>query len=120
VAIGVPGGTRTGLNGLAFVAGCQLMADIIAKACSSPQTAEINAGARAATLMKWVKVGMIEGAALLIIAAVIEPVTAAAFLAGGVAEGAITWVEYAHAKSAGLASDAPGTEDYSGGQGAAW
>jgi Na+-translocating ferredoxin:NAD+ oxidoreductase RnfD subunit len=104
------GNTTRALAGLAFLGGVQAMADIIAKACSSPQTAEINAGSRAATLMKWVNVGMLEGAALVIVAAVISPEVGFAFVAGGTAEAVITYLEYRHAKKAGLASDLPGTE----------
>lgn len=104
------GTTNRALAGIAFLGGVQAMADIIAKACSSPQTAEINAGSRAATLMKWVHVGMLEGAALVVIAAIISPEVGFAFVAGGTAEAVITYVEYKHAKAAGLASSEPGTE----------
>ena len=77
---------------------------------SSPQTTEINAKARASTLMKWVRIG--DGVAL----------------AGGVAAWAITgkWQAflgvaavvalmhylYVHAKDSGLDSDEQGTESY--------
>jgi len=88
------------------------MSDLVAKACSSPQTTEINAGARAATLMKWVKVGIIEGAAFVTIAAILSPEAAGAFLAGGALEAVVTYAEYRHAKAAGLDSDEPGTEDW--------
>jgi hypothetical protein len=98
------------LAGLAFLSGALSMADIVAKACSSPQTAEINASSRSATLMKWVTVGLIEGAALVVIAAIISPEVSGAFLAGGAVEGVITYAQYRHAKAAGLASTAPGTE----------
>ena len=103
-------GAVRAIAGIAFLEGCNTMANITAKACSSPQTAEINAGSRAATLMKWVNVGMTEGAGLIIIAALISPQVGFAFVAGGLAEGVITYLEYAHAKKAGLASDLPGTE----------
>jgi len=108
------GGSRA-LAGIAFLSGAMTMADIVAKACSSPQTAEINAGARAATLMKWVHVGLVEGGALVVIAALISPEVGGAFIGGALAEGGITYLQYRHAKTAGLASSAPGTETYSGG-----
>lgn len=98
------------LAGLAFLSGALTMADIVAKACSSPQTAEINADSRAATLMKWVRVGLVEGAGLVIIAAIISPEVGMAFIAGGTVEAAITYLQYQHAKRAGLASSLPGTE----------
>ena len=105
------GGSRS-LAGLAFLSGALSMADIVAKACSSPQTAEINAATRSATLMKWVRIGLIEGGALVIIAAIISPEVAGAFLAGGAVEGVVTFMQYQHAKTSGLASDEPGTEQW--------
>jgi hypothetical protein len=100
------------LQGLAFLSGAIAMSDFVAKACSSPQTTEINAGARAETLMKWVKVGLFEGSAFVIIAAIISPGAAGAFLAGGAAEAVVTYLEYRHARNAGLASSEPPTENW--------
>jgi hypothetical protein len=102
------------LAGVAFLSGAMTMADIVAKACSSPQTMEINAHARAGTLMKWVNLGMIEGAGLVIIAAFISPEVGGAFIAGAAIEGGITYFQYRHAKESGLANSAPGTESYKG------
>jgi hypothetical protein len=99
-------------NGVAFLIGATVVSDLIAKACSSPQTAELNADKRAPTLMKWVNIGMIEAGAFIVIAAFIDPKHRTAIVAGGVLEGAVTWYEYQHAKKAGLASPEPSTEDY--------
>jgi hypothetical protein len=99
-----------GSRGLAFMSGAILMADMIAKACSSPQTVETNAGRRADTAMKWASVGMVEGAAFVIIAAFLEPKNAYAFIAGGALEAGVTYFEYQHAKQSGLASPEAGTE----------
>lgn len=107
-------GFSRALAGVAFLSGALAMADIVAKACSSPQTMEINAQVRAGTLMKWVKVGMAEGAALVVIAACISPEVGGAFIAGAAIEGGITYFQYRHAKESGLASSAPGTETYQG------
>lgn len=98
-------------RGVAFLIGATVMADLVAKACSSPQTAEINADSRATTLMKWVNVGLLEGATFVVIAAMLDKQYAMAIIAGGALEGAITYFEYAHAKNSGLASPEPGTED---------
>jgi hypothetical protein len=103
----------SGSPGVAFLIAATMMADIIAKACSSPQTAELNAGARAPTLMKWVSVGLIEALVLLAIAALIDEKYRIWIVLGGLLEAAITWVEYAHAKRSGLDSSEPGTETYS-------
>jgi formate/nitrite transporter FocA (FNT family) len=110
-ADGGSAGTSRALAGIAFLSGAMTMADIVAKACSSPQTTEINADKRAGTLMKWVKIGLVEGGALVLVAAFISPEVAGAFIGGALAEGLITWVQYAHAKQAGLAAAGqPGTE----------
>ena len=45
-------------DGVAFLVSYEVVCAIIAKACSSPQTAELNASKRAGTLMKWVWVGV--------------------------------------------------------------
>jgi hypothetical protein len=102
-------------NGVAFLIGATVIADLVAKACSSPQTAELNADSRAPTLMKWVKVGLIEGAAFVAIAAAIDKQHAVAILAGGAMEGIVTYIQYQHAKSVGLASAEPPTENHAGG-----
>ncbi len=89
--------------------------DVIAAACSSPQTTEINAGARADTLMKWVYVGIGQAAIFTAIGVAAETAQGnpawPALLGFGLAA-AMMWASYVHAKSAGLASDEPGTEHY--------
>ena|SRR5277367_600588 len=99
--------------GIAFLAGALAVADFTAKACSSPQTQQLNAKAgRAETSQKWVNVGLIEGIVFVVIAAVIDPRNRMAFLAGGALEAAVTYYEYAHATQAGLASTEEPTEDW--------
>jgi hypothetical protein len=89
--------------------------DIIAAACSSPQTAEINAEARADTLMKWVHIGIGQAALFTLIGAIAEmaqgnspwpPIVGSSLAAG------LMYASYAHALKSGLASDEPGTESY--------
>ncbi len=104
-------------DGVAFLVAYGIVAEIIAKACSSPQTAELNAGKRAATLMKWVNVGVAESVVVILIAAYIDskvpgPNHTAAILGGGFLAIAVTYGEYAHAKHAGLSNGGPGTESY--------
>ena|ERR1700756_2153356 len=106
----------SGSNGIAFLVSAGIMAEIIAKACSSPQTMHINAKARAGTLMQWVNTGIVEGAALVLIAAAIDKKHRGAILAGGILEGVVTYFEYVYAKKAGLESEEPGTEEYPGGE----
>jgi len=105
-------GNANASNGIAFLVSAGIVAEIVAKACSSPQTTELNAGARAETLMKWVTIGLVEAAVFVMIAACLDRKHRAAIIAGGVTEGVITLAEYMHGKSAGLASDEPGTEQW--------
>ena len=99
-----------GSDGVAFLVSAGIMYEIIAAACSSPQTMEINASARAGTLMKWVNIGVAQGALFILIAAWIDRRHRAAIIAGGATAGALMYVQYTHAKRAGLASNLPGTE----------
>jgi hypothetical protein len=98
--------------GVAFLVSAGIMAEIIAKACSSPQTLEINVQARADTLVKWVTIGIIEGLALVLLASFFDKKYRVPILIGGILEAVITYVEYAHAKSSGLENGGPTTETY--------
>jgi hypothetical protein len=98
--------------GIAFLVSAGIVAEIVAKACSSPQTTELNAAERAPTLMKWVNIGMAEAALFVAVAAAVDKAHRVPIILGGVVEGAITYAEYLHGKQAGLASNAPGTERY--------
>lgn len=104
-------------DGVAFLVSAGIVYEIIAAACSSPQTAEINAHKRAGTLMKWVHLGLVQSALFVAAAAYIDRKRAPAYLAGGSAAAAIMYASYVHAKKAGLASAAPGTEDTPAGSG---
>ena len=99
--------------GIAFLMGAEAVAAFVAKAVSSPQTAELNAHKRAPTLMKWVNVGTVEAIALVVIASSIDKRNRSAILWGAGLELAITYGEYLHAKQSGLDSTEPGTEDWS-------
>lgn len=84
--------------------------DVYSSLNSSPQTTEINAQARADTLMKWVRIGdlvaVVGGALGSYISKSVVPLVGA----GGVALG--MHLLYVHAKNSGLASSEPGTESY--------
>jgi hypothetical protein len=104
-------------DGVAFLVSYGIVAEIIAKACSSPQTAELNADKRAPTLMKWVFIGVAESVAVVIIAAYIDSKVpgrnhTSAIIGGGILAIAITIGEYMYAKQAGLANGGPATETY--------
>jgi hypothetical protein len=86
--------------------------DIISATNSSPQTTEINAAARAETLMKWVKIGLWQAAGFAIIGVILDKERWPPALGAGLA-GVLLWMQYVHAKNAGLATThLPGTEEY--------
>lgn len=89
-----------------------LVYDIIAAVNSSPQTTEINAAARADTLMKWVNLGMLQAGLFVAIGAIMSKGDKwPPLLGGGLAGGLLYW-QYVHAKNCGLESQEPGTETY--------
>lgn len=99
--------------GIAFLVSAGIVYEIIAAACSSPQTTEINANVRADTLMKWVYIGEGQAALFVCAAAYFDRKYMSAYLAGGIAAGGIMHLSYVHAKASGLQNaDQPGTEEY--------
>jgi hypothetical protein len=101
---------KGGTNGIAFLVSAGLVYEIIAAACSSPQTAEINASKRAGTLMKWVHVGIVQGAVFIAVAAYVDPQHRTAIIAGGTTAAGLMYAQYVHAKRAGLKAGGPSTE----------
>lgn len=99
-------------DGIAFLVSYGIVAEIIAKACSSPQTAELNADKRAPTLMKWVWIGVVESVAAIMVAAWIDKKHRMFIIWGGLAAIVITLSEYQYAKSCGLRNGGPATELY--------
>jgi hypothetical protein len=99
-----------GSDGIAFLVSAGIVYEIIAAACSSPQTTEINASTRADTLMKWVNIGLAQAAGFIAIAAYFDARHRTAILAGGALAGGIMYGQYVHARRAGLASNGPPTE----------
>jgi hypothetical protein len=110
VALAEVGGTSQG-SGIAFLVSAGIVYEIIAANCSSPQTTELNASTRAQTLMKWVNLGLGQAALFVAAAACFDPGHAAPIIAGGLLAGGMMWALYGHAKTAGLASGKPGTEN---------
>lgn len=98
--------------GIAFLVSAGVVYEIMAAACSSPQTTELNAGRRAGTLMKWVNIGIAQsvlfvGASIIIDRRYTKPILMGAGLACAIQYGC-----YVYAKNSGLASSEPGTEQY--------
>jgi len=90
--------------------------DVISATNSSPQTTEINAKSRAPTLMKWVNIGLAQGALFVFIMMVAEPPGKKwrPIVGGGLA-GVLLYAQYVHAKNAGLQNGGPPTEQYTNG-----
>ncbi len=97
-------------DGIAFLVSAGIVYEIVAAACSSPQTTEINAKSRSGTLMKWVYLGLGQAVVLVALAAYLDRKHAGPILAGGALAAVLMWTQYIHARSAGLASCEPGTE----------
>lgn len=106
MAIGQGGSGR----GIALLVGAEIVYAIVAAACSSPQTAEINAKSRAETLMKWVHIGLVQSAVFVGLAVMYDREHAQPILVGGGVAAVLMYGSYMHAKSAGLQSAKPGTE----------
>lgn len=87
-----------------------LVYDIIAAVNSSPQTTEINASTRADTLMKWVNIGMAQAGVFVVLGTFLSKGKKWPPLLGGGLAGGLLYVQYVHAKNAGLDSIEPGTE----------
>jgi hypothetical protein len=97
-------------TGISFLVSAGIVYEIIAAACSSPQTTEINAGDRAETLMKWVHLGLAQSVLFIAAAAYFDPGNRKAIIGGGLTAGVLMYAQYWHARDAGLKSDQPGTE----------
>jgi hypothetical protein len=99
-------------RGIAFLVSAGIVYEIIAANCSSPQTTELNASARAETLMKYVNLGLGQAALFVAAAVLFDRKHALPIITGGLLAGGIMWGLYGHAKTAGLASGGPPTEQY--------
>jgi hypothetical protein len=87
--------------------------DIISATNSSPQTTEINASVRAETLMKWVKIGLLQAALFAGIGIVLDKQRWPPALGAGLA-GILLWLQYVHARNAGITNPGPETETIGG------
>lgn len=102
-------------SGVAFLVSAGVVYEIIAAACSSPQTTELNAAARSETLMKWVKLGVAQGLLFVAVAAIYDRKHAVPIVTGGGLATILLFVQYRHAQVSGLAKHAAGqppTESY--------
>ncbi len=100
-----------GNNAVKVAVYATLMYDIISATNSSPQTTEINASKRADTLMKWVHLGLAQGALFVAVGVMLDKDRWPPLLGGSLA-GVLLWCQYVHAKNSGLKNPGPSTEDY--------
>lgn len=110
MALAEIGNTRG--NGIAFLVAGGIVYEIIAANCSSPQTTELNASQRAATLMKWVHLGLAQSAIFVAAAMYFDKAHRKPILAGGLLAAILMYGLYAHAKISGINNGGPGTEQY--------
>lgn len=102
----MPTDFASGESSVAFLVSAGIVYEIIAKDCSSPQTAEININTRGETLMKWVTVGVAESVLFVAIAMMFSEKNKFPIFLGGALAAGITYAEYIHAKNVGLAKGA--------------
>jgi hypothetical protein len=101
-----------GGNGIALLVAAGIVYEIIAANCSSPQTTELNASARAETLMKWVALGDVQAILFLVAAGYFDKRHRTAIAIGGGTALVLMHGLYVHAKSSGMKNPGPPTEQY--------
>lgn len=97
-------------NGIAFLVAAEVVLTVVAAACSSPQTAEINIDKRADTLMKWVNIGTVFAIFLVGTAAIMDPQHRKPLVMGGGITVLFMYGAYIHAKQSGLSNRGSSTE----------
>jgi hypothetical protein len=96
---------------LTVAVSAEMIYQLVGANMSSPQTAELNAEARAPTIGKWVNLTNAEAVAWIIFLCALDESLWPA-LGGGLA-GIGMWLKYRYAIRSGLDNGAPGTESYS-------
>lgn len=95
---------------LTVAVAAEMVYQLVGSNMSSPQTAELNAHARAPTITKWVNLTMAEAVVWILFLCVLDDSWWPAV--GGFLALAGMWVKYRHAISSGLRSGRPATERY--------
>jgi hypothetical protein len=88
----------------------EMVYQLVGSNMSSPQTAELNAAARAPTITKWVTMTNLEAAGWIIFLCLLDQ-SLWPLLGGGLALGGMV-LKYQYAIRSGLRNGAPGTEQY--------
>jgi hypothetical protein len=95
---------------LVVAVSAEMVYQLVGSNMSSPQTAELNAGARAPTIQKWVTMTNAEAAAWIAFLILLDG-TLWPLVGGGLALAGMV-LKYRYAIDSGLRSAAPGTENY--------
>jgi hypothetical protein len=100
----------TGNRMLTVAVAAEMVYQLVGSNMSSPQTAELNAAARAPTISFWVNLTNAEAAGWILFLCLLDE-SAWPLLGGGLA-GVGMWLKYRYAIKSGLKSAAPATEQY--------
>lgn len=95
---------------LTVAVSAEMVYQLVGSNMSSPQTAELNAAARAPTISKWVNLTNLEAAAWIVFLCLLDG-SLWPLLGGGLALGGMV-LKYSYAIRSGLANGAPATEQY--------
>ena len=90
----------------------ELVYQLVGANMSSPQTAELNAEARAPTIGKWVRLTNLEAAGWIVLLMILARKLWMYVLLGGLIAAVGMWLKYRYAIRSGLGSGAPPTENY--------
>lgn len=96
---------------LTVAVAAEMVYQLIGSNMSSPQTAELNAAARAPTISKWVNLTNVEAFAWIVFLCILDK-SYWPLLGGGIALAGM-YLKYRYAINSGLSNNEPGTENYS-------
>jgi hypothetical protein len=102
--------TLTGTRMLTVAVAAEMVYQLVGSNMSSPQTAELNAAARAPTIQKWVNLTNAEAAAWTIFLCILDESMWPAV--GGIIAGTGMWLKYKYAIGSGLSNGGQPTESY--------
>ena len=103
-------GVLTNTRMLTVAVAAEMVYQLVGSNMSSPQTAELNAAARAPTISKWVTMTNFEAFAWIVFLCILDESWWPA-LGGGLALAGMV-LKYKYAIRSGLSNHAPGTENY--------
>lgn len=104
-------GNKRATNMIKVAVSAEMVYQLVGSNMSSPQTAELNAGARAPTIQKWVNLTNAEATGWILFLAALDG-SMWPILGGGIALAGMV-VKYKWAIACGLKNNAPPTENYS-------